>query len=162
MSGERLASPEIDRDLEGAGREEEGGLMLVVFAAGQALMAFDARSVGEVIRVPSITRAHGAADYVMGVVNLRGRIITVIDLERKLGLTKTEAQDPRLLVIETQGGEAVAVYVPALRDVIQAEVSEIQALRADMRGADRDLFLGVVHRDDILVAILDPEKSLSA
>ncbi len=142
--------------------ESETSLMLVVFAAGNALLAYDARSVGEVIRVPAITKAYGAAAYVLGVVNLRGRIITVIDLEAKLGLPKTEGVDPRLLVIEEQGGEAVAVYVPALKDVIEAEISEIQPLRADVRGGDPELFLGVVRRDDILVAVLDPTRSLAA
>jgi purine-binding chemotaxis protein CheW len=152
MSGEeKNGAPSIDG----------GGVMLVVFAAGNALMAFDARSVGEVIRVPSITRAHGAASYVMGVVNLRGRIITVIDLEEKLGLPRTQGGDPRLLVIEEEGGEAVGVFVPALKDVIEAETSEIQPLRADIRGGDPELFLGVVRRDDLLVAVLDPSRSLA-
>ncbi|HUX38481.1 MAG TPA: chemotaxis protein CheW [Rectinemataceae bacterium] len=144
--------------------EEEGvdsGVMLVVFAAGNSLMAYDARSVGEVIRVPAITKAHGAAPYVRGVVNLRGRIITVIDLETRLGLPSSEAVDPRLLVIEEGGGEAVAVYVPALRDVIQASLSEFQPLQADVRGAERDFFLGVVRRDELLVAVLDPTRSLA-
>jgi len=139
----------------------EASVMLVVFAAGNALLAYDARSVGEVIRVPVITKAHGSSPYVMGVVNLRGRIITVIDLEAKLGLPRTEGIDPRLLVIEEGGGEAVAVYVPALKDVIEAELSEIQPLRADVRGGDPELFLGVVRRDDILVAVLDPARSLA-
>jgi purine-binding chemotaxis protein CheW len=136
--------------------------MLVVFAAGNSLMAFDARSVGEVIRIPAITKAYGAEPYVLGVVNLRGRIITVIDLEAKLGFTHSTGGDPRLLVIEEHGAEAVGVYVPALRDVIQAEKSEIQAVRSDIRGADPDLFIGVLKRDEVLVAVLDPKRSLAA
>ena len=134
----------------------------MVFVAGNSLMAFDARSVGEVIRLPVVTKAHGAAGYVMGVVNLRGRIITVIDLEAKLGLPRSGGAEPRLLVIEDpQGGEAVGVYVPALKDVIQAEVSEIQPIRADIRGAHPDMFIGIVRRDDVLVAVLDPKRSLA-
>ncbi len=141
--------------------DEVGNTMLVVFAAGSSLMAFDARAVGEVLRLPAITPAHGAAPYVLGVVNLRGRIITVIDLEVKLGLESGSRVDPRLLVIEDDGGEAIGVYVPALKDVIQADASEIQAVRADIRGADPDLFIGVLRRDDVLVAVLDPKRSLA-
>jgi purine-binding chemotaxis protein CheW len=165
MSGK--AGGIAERGAEGAvgtsGEAARSGssVMLVVFAAGDSLMAYDARSVGEVIRVPAITRAYGAAAYVMGVVNLRGRIITVIDLEAKLGLPRTEALDPRLLVIEKLGEEAIAVFVPALKDVIEAEAAEIQVLRADIRGGDPELFLGVVRRDDILVAVLDPARSLA-
>jgi len=144
------------------GEVSADSVMLVVFAAGNSLMAFDARSVGEVIRVPVITKAYGAAPYVLGVVNLRGRIITVIDLEEKLSLPRTRGGDPRLLVIEDQGGEAIGVYVPALRDVIQAEATEIQTIRADIRGADPELFIGVLRRDDVLVAVLDPTRSLAA
>jgi purine-binding chemotaxis protein CheW len=136
--------------------------MLVVFVAGNSLMAFDARSVGEVIRIPAITKTYGAEPSVMGVVNLRGRIITVIDLEVKLGLKKSPGTDPRLLVIEDGSAEAVGVYVPALKDVIQAELTEIQPLRADIRGADPELFMGVLRRDDVLVAILDPARSLAS
>ena len=143
------------------GDRDGSSVMLVVFAAGGSLMAFDARSVGEVLRVPAITKAYGAAPYVLGVVNLRGRIITVIDLEAKLGLSRTEGGDPRLLVIEDKGGEAVGVYVPALSDVIEVESADIQPARADMRGADRELFIGVLRRDDVLVAVLDPKRSLA-
>jgi purine-binding chemotaxis protein CheW len=151
----------MSADGNGEGARTEG-VMLVVFAAGNALMAYDARSVGEVIRVPSITRAHGAAAYVMGVVNLRGRIITVVDLEAKLGLPRTEGLEPRLLVIEEAGGEAIAVYVPALKDVIEVELPEIQPIRADLGRGDPELFIGVVRRDDLLVAVLDPVRSLAA
>lgn len=150
-------------DTVGAGETAgaSASAMLVVFAAGGALMAYDARSVGEVIRVPTITPAYGAEPYVMGVVNLRGRIITVVDLEVKLGLPRSEALDPRLLVIEEGGGEAVAVFVPALQDVMEAEIEEIQPLRSEMHGGDPELYLGVLRRDDILVAILDPTRSLA-
>ena len=158
-AGGRPANGKVGVDSSGA--SGSGSVMLVVFAAGNSFMAYDARSVGEVIRLPRITRSYGAAPYVMGVVNLRGRIITVIDLEVKLGLPRTEPQDPRLLVIEEAGGEAIGVQVPALRDVIEADASEIQPMRADLRGADPDLFVGVLRRDDMLVAILDPKRSLS-
>ncbi len=160
-AGNGLALRDRPGTEEGAGGQAGESVMLVVFVAGNSLMAYAARSVGEVIRVPAITRAHGAAAYLMGIINLRGRIITVIDLEAKIGLARTEALDPRLLVIEEQGGEAVAVFVPALKDVIEAEASEIQPMRADLRSADPEVFLGVLRRDDLLVALLDPTKSLA-
>jgi purine-binding chemotaxis protein CheW len=136
-------------------------VMLVVFAAGNSLMAFDARSVGEVLRLPPIRKAHGAASYVMGVANLRGRIITVLDLEKKLGLPASEVMEPRLLVIEDQGGEAIGVYVPELKDVIQAETTELQSITTDIRGADPELFIGILRREDTLVALLDPQRALA-
>ncbi len=136
-------------------------VMLVVFAAGNSLMAFDARSVGEVLRLPPIRKAHGAAPYVMGVANLRGRIITVLDLEKKLKLPSSEVVEPRLLVIEDQGGEAIGVYVPELKDVIQAETTELQGITTDIRGADPDLFIGILRREDTLVALLDPQRALA-
>ena len=145
-----------------SGETSSGSVMLVVFAAGESLMAFDARSVGEVIRVPAITKAYGAPPYVLGVVNLRGRIITVIDLEAKLALNRTEASDPRLLVIEERGGEAVGVYVPALRDVLEVDSSEILPVRADSNGGDADCVIGTLRREDILAAVLDPKRTLAA
>jgi len=97
----------------------------------------------------------------MGVANLRGRIITVLDLEKKLGLPASEVVEPRLLVIEDQGGEAIGVYVPELKDVIQAETTELQGITTDIRGADPDLFIGILRRDDTLVALLDPQRALA-
>lgn len=135
------------------------GLMLVVFSAGDSFMAFDAAAVGELMRPPALTPVHGAPDYVMGVANLRGRILTVIDLERRLGLPRTAAQsDPRVLVME-EGGEAIGVYVPALADVIEAE--ELSPLGAELQGSDPELFLGVVERGGSLIAVLDPARSLA-
>lgn len=64
-------------------------VLLTTFFVGNALCALDAAGVQEVIRVESVTRVRHAPDEVTGVINLRGKIVTLLDLGMMLGLGKT-------------------------------------------------------------------------
>ena len=78
---------------------------LVCFRIGKETFGVDIFSVREIVRVQEITKVPGAPDFVLGVINLRGRIISVVDLGRQLGQPPTEiGRNSRLLVIDRLGG----------------------------------------------------------
>jgi purine-binding chemotaxis protein CheW len=138
----------------------EGAFMAVTFEVADTVIGVDARHVEEIVRVPSITPVRGARNYELGIVNLRGRIITVIDMSARLGLgAAAVGNDARILVTSTQD-ESVGILVPKLSDVVEADHSDIRRLAGEVRGVKDDYFVGVFEKAGRLTVLLDPEKAL--
>lgn len=138
------------------------GFMAVTFEIGDTVIGIDAACVEEIVRIPRVTPVRGAGAAVLGIVNLRGRILTVIDVSLLLGLGPTEpGEHSRILVVQA-GGESVGALVPVLSDVVEAERSELRRLSGEVAGADAGHFLGMFEKGGRIVALLDPEKALAA
>ncbi len=75
---------EDQKELAGAA---EGGVTIVLFKVGKELFGTETKQVREIIRIPEMTRAPGAPSSVAGIINLRGKVISVIDLGKKLGMS---------------------------------------------------------------------------
>jgi purine-binding chemotaxis protein CheW len=140
----------------------EGSFMAVTFEAADTSIGIDAASVEEIVRVPPITPVRGAGAHVLGIVNLRGRIITVVDVSARLGLGTAPIGDEARILVTTTKGESIGALVPRLSDVLEAERSDIRRIAGDIKGASGDFFVGVFEKSGRLTALLDPEKALSA
>jgi purine-binding chemotaxis protein CheW len=136
--------------------------MAVTFEASDTVIGMDASCVEEIVRVPPITPVRGAADHVLGIINLRGRIVTVIDISARLGFGAAAVGDEARILVTTVGGESIGALVPRLADVLEAERSEIRRIAGDIKGASGELFLGVFEKGGRLAALLDTDKALSA
>ena len=94
---------------------------LVLFSVGNLLCGLDIRQVQEINNRLEITSVHHAPPYVRGVVNLRGQLITVIDLRRKLGMAALETQvDMRIIVARGQDG-TVGLLVDRVADIVEID-----------------------------------------
>ena len=102
---------------------------LVIFPMGKQLCGLRAEHVAEIIRLPPITPIHNAPEYVRGVINLRGDIVTVIDLGRRLGLT--ELGGLNTVIIMPFGEENIGLLTEEVDDIIasQAELFEVPPTR---------------------------------
>jgi len=142
------------------------GLMAALFEAGGGLFALDTSRIEEIARAPAITPVRGSGDAVLGIANLRGRIITVLDATALLGLGRAAAGDDARILVTASGGESVGVLVERLRDVAEVERSSLRALSAGTarggRAVREDLFLGAFEAQGRTAALLDPDKVLAA
>ena len=137
--------------------ETTDGLLLTGFRLGDASFGVDARLVQEVVKVGEVTRVHGAPLGVTGIRNLRGRIVTVVDMAEHLGLGTVEIDsDSRLLLIERQG-ESFGFLVDAVTDAMTLDEKNIGAPPANMDPVLRGRLRGVWREGDRLTTILDPE-----
>src|SRR5450755_2210178 len=103
-------------------------LLLATFFVGNSLCALDASGVQEVIRVESVTPVRHAPDEVTGVINLRGKIVTLLDLGMILGFGKSViARESRVFIIEDRG-EFLGVLVDSVSEVIEVEPGKEDAL----------------------------------
>lgn len=135
-------------------------LELASFYVGDAMCGMDILKVQEINKLIEMTRVPQAPDYVLGILNLRGEIVTIIDLGKKLGLKSTEISDKTRNVIVNSNGEHIGLMVERISDVIQAEREKIEMPPANIGGVQGKYFTGVFKTEDRLIGILDVEKVL--
>ncbi|MCJ7541239.1 MAG: chemotaxis protein CheW [Desulfobacterales bacterium] len=133
---------------------------LATFYVGEALCGMDILKVQEINKLIEMTRVPQAPEYVLGILNLRGEIITIVDLGKKLSLKSTEMSDKTRNIIVNSNGEHIGLMVEQISDVIQAEWGKVEAPPANIGGVQGRYFTGVFKTKDRLIGILDVDKVL--
>jgi purine-binding chemotaxis protein CheW len=134
---------------------------LATFYVGDALCGMDILKVQEINKLMQMTKVPQAPEYVLGILNLRGQIVTIIDLGKKLGLGETDiSQDPRNIIVNSSGGH-VGLLVKKISDVVEADMERREPAPANMRGIQGDYFTGVYKTENNLIGILNVDKVLS-
>jgi purine-binding chemotaxis protein CheW len=133
---------------------------LATFYVGEALCGMDILKVQEINKLIEMTRVPQAPEYVLGILNLRGEIVTIIDLGKKLSLKSTEMSDKTRNIIVNSNGEHIGLMVEKISDVVQAEWEKVEAPPSNIDGVQGKYFTGVFKTEDRLIGILDVEKVL--
>lgn len=130
------------------------------FTLDGLLFGVEVMKVQEVIRYLEMTRAPLAPAVVRGLINLRGQIVTAIDLRRRLELPERPAdQYPMNVVIRTDK-EAISLLVDEIDDVCEVEEDAFERPPETLRGVARELIHGVYKLKDRLLLVLDTEKAI--
>lgn len=134
---------------------------LATFYAGEALCGMDILKIQEINKLLDMTPVPQAPDYVKGILNLRGQIVTVIDLCKKLGLPEIRMnQEENRNIIVNSENEYVGLLVERISDVVRADWDEVQAPPANIGGVQGKYFEGVYKTDTSLIGILNAEEVL--
>jgi purine-binding chemotaxis protein CheW len=121
----------------------------------------DVLKVQEIIRYQEMTRVPLAHPVVRGLINLRGQIVTAIDLRRRLDLpARPDDQLPVNVVIQTEDG-AVSLLVDEIGDVLEVSDRDFERPPETLRGTARELIRGAYKLPDRLLLILDTERTVS-
>lgn len=134
---------------------DEQQMLVSTFYLGEAAFGMDTAQVQEVVRVGDITPVHHAPGFVLGVMNLRGRIVTVIDLGVRLELDRTEiGEDSRIFIVDWQG-EQIGLLVDHVADAIPVDRTDLKPAPENVRSIQGKQFKGIFQVDGQLVALLD-------
>lgn len=121
----------------------------------------EVEKVQEVIRYQEMTRVPLAPSVVGGLINLRGQIVTAVDMRRRLGLSeRPEDQLPMNVVVRTEDG-AVSLLVDEIGDVLETEEESFERPPETVQGVARELIRGVYKLKGQLLLILDTDKALN-
>jgi purine-binding chemotaxis protein CheW len=121
----------------------------------------EAQRVQEVIRYQQLTRVPLAPRIVSGLMNLRGQIVTAIDLRQRLGLTKRATDKlPMNVVLRTEGG-AVSLLVDEIGDVQAVDADAFEPVPDTLCGEARAFIQGAYKLPDRLLLTLDAAKTLA-
>jgi len=117
--------------------------------------------VQEVLRLTEIAPVPGAPDYVIGIINLRGNVVTVIDTRRRFGLPQTEAGDSSRIIIIEANNNVIGMLVDSVAEVVYLHQSEIDTA-PNVSSDDSSRFIqGVSSRDKQLLILIDVNKLLT-
>ncbi|WP_028317994.1 chemotaxis protein CheW [Desulfobulbus elongatus] len=133
---------------------------LATFYVGHALCGMDILKVQEINKLMEMTKVPQAPDYMVGILNLRGQIVTIIDLGQKLGLGKVEISNESRNIIINAPGEHVGLLVSKISDVVMANPDRIEPAPANMSGIQGSFFTGVYKTENKLIGILDIKEVL--
>jgi purine-binding chemotaxis protein CheW len=133
------------------------GLLVAGFTLGTSDFGVDARLVLEVVKVGEITCVHDAPPGVVGIRNLRGRIVTIVDMAAHLDLGNVEpGPETRLLIMEHQD-ETFGFLVDSVTDAIPMDAERMESSSSSLYSALKNRLRGVWRDGPRLVAIVDPE-----
>jgi len=153
---------EVNRGLPAEGEPDgQAQLLVSTFYLRDALFALDTGLVEEVVRLRRTTRVARAPGYVLGIMNLRGKIVTVLDLAEILQLEKTTAGEESRLYIVRDGDGLAGLLVDRAADVIELDSAALEPPPASVRGAEGRFFQGIARAGGPLVAVLDLAAVLS-
>jgi purine-binding chemotaxis protein CheW len=138
----------------------DGSVELATFYVGEALCGMDILNIQEINKLMEMTSVPQAPDYVMGILNLRGQIVTVIDLGKRLGLATLEIDEVSRNIIVNSRGEHIGLLVSRIGDVVEANWEKVERPPANIGGVQGAFFKGVFKTENRLIGILDVEKVL--
>jgi purine-binding chemotaxis protein CheW len=139
-----------------------GETQLVVFALASEYYGVDIGDVREIIRMQNITRVPGAPPFVEGVINLRGKVVTVVDLRKRLELKVGEqTKDSRIVVIDIHGKD-MGVIVDGVNEVLRIQLSAVEPPSSLVSNADSDYLRGIAKLATKMIILLDLNKVLGA
>lgn len=131
------------------------------FMLDDLLFGVEVQQVQEVIRFQNLTRVPLASNVVNGLINLRGQIVTALDLRRRLSLPdRPEGELPMNVVIRTEG-DLVSLLVDEIGDVVEVDEALFEVPPDTLSGVARDLITGAYKLESRLLLVLDTSKAVS-
>ncbi|MFO0898009.1 MAG: chemotaxis protein CheW [Pirellulales bacterium] len=140
--------------------DARGEVQLATFPLGDLWLGIDIRRVHEINRNLQVTRVPHAPRAVRGVINLRGEVVTVLELGPLLGVKSAVPSSVQRNVIVTWAGEQVGLVVDGIADVLSVAVDDIATVPEHLAGREANCFHGVHQFDGGLITVLDVGQAL--
>lgn len=133
---------------------------VVVFMLHEQVYGIDIESVIEIIKMESITKVPGTPDFVEGVINIRGKVIPVLDLCKRMNMPKSEVSASTRVIIVEAGGVTVGMLVDAVSEVLSFPASSVEPPPPIIADSSIDALKGIALVDGQLIILLDLAKVL--
>lgn len=154
-------------DLLPGGRSgaKEDALQYLTFSLGDEVFAMDIRSVREIIQHGAMTVVPLMPEFVRGIINLRGAVVPVIDLQSRFGRVKAQVGKKTCVIIFDVGPDGdkveLGLMVDAVSEVIDIATSQIEPPPQFGTTIQREFIRGLGKVDSKFIVILDPERALN-
>jgi purine-binding chemotaxis protein CheW len=136
-------------------------LQWVTFQLEDETYGMNVMQVQEVLRITEIAPVPGAPSYVLGIINLRGNVVTVIDTRRRFNLNPKEPDDMSRIIVVEVDGNVIGMLVDSVAEVVYLHQSEIDTA-PNVSNDDSSRFIqGVSSQEDKLLILVDVDKFLT-
>ena len=134
---------------------------LVVFQLAAELYGVEIARVHEIIRLPTVTRVPRSPAFVEGIINLRGKVIPVVDLRRRFGLPMADHTRASRIVVVELGDQVVGIIVDGVSEVLRVNAAIVEPPSPVITGIDSEYLQGIAKLPDRLVILLDLDRVLA-
>ncbi len=128
------------------------------FYVNKLYFGVDVKLVQEVIRFQQMTTVPLSQEVISGLINLRGQIVTALDLRRRLDLPPDDEREERMNVVIRDGDSVVSLLVDEVGDVVEVEDEIFEKPPDTLSGSARELILGAYKLDKRLLLVLDVSR----
>lgn len=142
-------------------QSEDNILQYVTFRLDDETYGINVMQIQEVLRYSEIAPVPGAPHYVLGIINLRGNVVTVIDTRTRFGLMRSDISDHTRIVVLELEGQVVGVLVDSVAEVVYLKESEIETAPNVGNDESARFIQGVCNKNGELIILVEFEKMLS-
>lgn len=146
---------------EAARDAEDPILQWVTFQLAEETYGINVMQVQEVLRYSEIAPVPGAPEYVIGIINLRGNVVTVIDTRARFGLEPAAVSDSTRIVIIESDQQVIGILVDSVAEVVYLRSSDIDSAPNVGTEESARFIQGVSNRDNELLILVDLNKLLT-
>jgi purine-binding chemotaxis protein CheW len=148
--------------MSGTTKSGDGKQILIsTFYLGDTPMGIDTFCIQEVIRMMEMTKVFHAPEHILGIINLRGRIVTIIDLARKLDLFQSQVTENSRIIIVQWNDEYVGLLVDRIHDALYVDRNSFIPPPPNIKEIQGRFLAGVYNAGEHPIAIVDVEKVLA-
>ncbi len=146
---------------EDAVKKEDRRVQLAVFRAGAGEYAVDIMRITEIIRPQKLTFVPKAPDFIEGVINLRGSVVPVIDIRKRLGITYAGEDTRSKILILLINRRKIGAVVDDVKEILYMDMGSIEDAPEIVKGPEAQFLQGIGKADERLIMVLDPDKLLN-
>lgn len=132
----------------------------VLFSLKDEVYALPVSHVREILRSGSVTRVPDAPYPVLGITNLRGRVLPVVDLRLRMGLEKSDRLDSQRILVTDTLQRWIGILVDSVLEVVHLDMNQVKPPPEDIMTGQSDYLTGVYHMDELFVILLDADRVL--
>jgi purine-binding chemotaxis protein CheW len=136
-------------------------LQYVTFRLDDETYGINVMQIQEVLRYSEIAPVPGSPDYVLGIINLRGNVVTVIDTRRRFGLNDADATDSSRIVVMESADQVMGILVDSVAEVVYLKSSEIETAPNVGSEESARFIQGVCNKNGELIILVEFDKMLT-
>lgn len=129
--------------------------LISTFFVGDTRWGINIIHIQEIINIQDITKVHNAPDYIEGIINLRGKIVTVLSLSKRLNIESVGDSNDNRIVIVNINDEFVGLLVDSISDVVKVDLNSLMPAPSTVNGTKGSNIDGIYHHKDFTIAILN-------
>lgn len=136
-------------------------MQVVCFKIGSEEYGIEILKVQEILKLPKITKLPKSADFIIGVIDLRGHVIPIIDLSKRFGITENTGSENQRAVVVDINGKKVGLAIDSVSHVIRVDSKDIEQAPPIVKGISGKYIVGIAKVESGFIVILDINQIFS-
>ncbi|OHD71530.1 MAG: hypothetical protein A2W19_16125 [Spirochaetes bacterium RBG_16_49_21] len=137
-------------------------IQIVCFKIGNEEYGCNILQVQEILKLPKVTKLPRSKPYIMGVIDLRGKVLPIVDLSRRFGIETSKSSERKRAIVVNIGGKKVGLGIDSVSHVIKVNSNDIEEPPAVVKGISGKYIVGIAKVGDGFVVVLDINQMFSS